>query len=60
MAHVLHIDKGKVIRARVDRATACYYDRSRRIVLVADTGDFAAAQAALDELRAHIDQREQG
>lgn len=38
-------------RARVDHATAVHYPGSRRIVLVADRGDFAAAQAALDELR---------
>lgn len=43
-----------VIRARVDRATACFYPASQRIILVADKSDFAAAQAALDELRAHL------
>ena len=51
---MLRIENGKVVRARVDGATACHYDRSRRIVLVADKGDFDAAQQALDELRAHF------
>ncbi|MGU3650655.1 hypothetical protein [Mycolicibacterium sp. A43C] len=51
---MLHIEKGKVVRARVDRATACFYESSRRVVLIADGGDFTAAQAALDELRTHI------
>ena len=39
---------------RVDRATACYYPDSHRVVLIADRGDFDAAQAALDELRDHL------
>ena len=43
-----------VIRARVDRATACFYPASKRIILVADKSDFDAAQAALDELRTYI------
>ena len=43
-----------VVRARVDRATACYYPGSHRVVLVADKGDLDAAEAALAELRAHL------
>lgn len=43
-----------VVRARVDRATACYYPTSHRVVLVADKGDLDAAEAALAELRAHL------
>ncbi|QWY84412.1 hypothetical protein SEA_KNOCKER_70 [Mycobacterium phage Knocker] len=43
-----------VVRARVDRATACYYPGSHRVVLVADKGDIDAAQAALTELRDHL------
>jgi hypothetical protein len=39
------------VRARVDRATACYYPGSHRVVLVADKGDLDAAEAALAELR---------
>lgn len=42
-----------VIRARVDRATACYYPDSQRVVLVADKADFPAALDALTELRDH-------
>ncbi|WP_267294081.1 hypothetical protein [Mycobacterium hackensackense] len=53
---MLSIERGKVVRARVDRATACMYAKSHRIVLVADGGDFDAAQAALDELRQHVAQ----
>ena len=52
---MLHIERGKVVRARVDRATAGFYEGSQRIVMIADSADFAAAQAALDELRAHIE-----
>ncbi len=43
-----------VVRARVDRATACYYPGSHRVVLVADKGDLDAAEAALAELRAYL------
>lgn len=43
-----------VTRSRVDRATACYYPDSRRVVVVADRGDFEAALEAVEELRAHI------
>jgi len=39
-----------ITRARVDRATACHYRDSRRIVVVADEGDFGAALEALIEL----------
>ena len=41
-----------ITRSRVDRATACHYADSDRIVVVADKGDFAAAQQALTELAA--------
>lgn len=54
---MLHIENGKVVRARVDRATACFYEGTRRIVMIADAADFEAGQAALDELRAHIEGR---
>lgn len=40
-----------VVRSRVDRATACWYPSSQRIVLIADRGDIDAAQTALTELR---------
>lgn len=43
-----------VVRARQDRATACYYPGSHRIVLVADKGDIDAAFSALTELRDHL------
>lgn len=43
-----------VVRARVDRATACYYPGSHRVVVVADKGDIDAATAAIAELRAHL------
>lgn len=43
-----------VTRSRVDRATACYYPDSKRVVLIADRADFAAAEEALAELRAHL------
>ncbi|MCV7208390.1 hypothetical protein [Mycolicibacterium canariasense] len=59
MIDVLSIERGRVARARVDRATACLYARSNRIVLVADGGDFDAAQAALDELRAHAERKDE-
>ncbi|QJD51369.1 hypothetical protein SEA_RAWRGERTHAT_66 [Mycobacterium phage RawrgerThat] len=42
-----------ITRARVDRATACYYPDSQRVVLVADKADFGAALRALTELRDH-------
>lgn len=47
-----------ITRARVDRATACHYRDSGRIVIVADRGDFAAAQEALEKLRAVVDSGE--
>ena len=47
-------DRRKVVRSRVDSATACYYPGSHRVVLVADRGDFTAAEAALAELRNHL------
>lgn len=43
-----------VIRARVDRATACYYPDSQRVVLVADKADFPAALDALTELTLEV------
>lgn len=43
-----------ITRARVDRATACHYRDSGRVVVVADKGDFAAAQQALDLLRDQV------
>ncbi|QHB37377.1 hypothetical protein I5G58_gp075 [Mycobacterium phage BirdsNest] len=43
-----------VTRSRVDRATACYYPDSKRVVVVADRADFAAAEQAIRELRDHI------
>lgn len=52
---VEHVQGAKpVVRARVDRATACYYPGSHRVVLVADRGDIDAAAAALAELRAYL------
>ena len=48
------------VRARVDRATACYYPGSHRVVLVADKGDIDAAFAALTELRDHLAERGRG
>lgn len=45
-----HGAKGST-RARVDRATAVHYDESGRIVIIADKGDFSAAEDALRELR---------
>ncbi len=42
---------GKVVRSRVDNATASYYPGHNRVVLVADRADFAAAETALRELR---------
>ena len=44
----------KVARSRVGAATACYYPSSKRVVVVADRGDFADAEAAVRELRAHV------
>ncbi|APQ42328.1 hypothetical protein PBI_RICH_69 [Mycobacterium phage Rich] len=41
-----------IIRARVDRATACHYRDSGRIIVVADKNDFEAAALALAELTA--------
>ncbi|AKF14331.1 hypothetical protein SEA_VINCENZO_69 [Mycobacterium phage Vincenzo] len=43
-----------ITRSRVDQATACYYARSRRVIVVADKGDFSAAMRALTELRDHV------
>lgn len=43
-----------VTRARVGGATACYYHNSRRVVLVADGANFAAAVAALGELALEV------
>jgi hypothetical protein len=43
-----------ITRARVDRATACHYRESGRIVVVADAGDFEAAATALAELEAEV------
>jgi len=54
----LNLDSGgRVIRARVDRATACRYEKSGRIILVADNGDFDAAQDALDKLRSEVERK---
>lgn len=56
---VIDVDNSQVVRAQVDRATACFYPGNRsRIVIVADAADFGAAQAALEELRAHSDRGE--
>ena len=41
----------QVVRSRVDQATASYFPRSRRVVLVADQDNFVAALEALTELR---------
>lgn len=46
-----------ITRARVDRATACHYRDSDRIVVVADAGDFEAAALALAELEAEVNRR---
>lgn len=43
-----------VIRSRVDRATACYYPVSKRVVIIADRQDFRAAEEALAELRSYV------
>ena len=43
-----------ITRARVDRATACHYAESGRIIVVADKGDFDAAADALAELTAKL------
>jgi hypothetical protein len=43
-----------ITRARVDRATACHYRESGRIIVVADAGDFEAAALALAELEAEV------
>lgn len=43
-----------VTRARVDRATACYYPDSQRVVLVADRAGFSAALDALTELTLEV------
>lgn len=43
-----------VTRARVDRATACYYPDSQRVVLVADKASFRDALEALQELYDHV------
>lgn len=40
-----------VVRAREGEATASYYTRSRRVVLIADNGHFADALAAVTALR---------
>ncbi|URC18177.1 hypothetical protein SEA_ZENTENO07_76 [Mycobacterium phage Zenteno07] len=52
----IETDRGArpVVRSRVDRATACYYPGSHRVVLIADRGDFEAAEEALSELREHL------
>ncbi|AYB70609.1 hypothetical protein SEA_SERENDIPITOUS_68 [Mycobacterium phage Serendipitous] len=43
-----------ITRARVDRATACHYRDSGRIIVVADKGDFEAAAMALAELACKV------
>ena len=51
-----------VTRARVDRATACFYPDSQRIIVVADRTNFEAAFSALTELAGAVltdDQLEQ-
>lgn len=40
-----------VARARVGQATASFYQRHRRITVVADDGSFADAIAAVEALR---------
>lgn len=49
-----------ITRARVDRATACHYRDSGRIIVVADKGDFEAAAMALAELTAKCAPEETG
>jgi hypothetical protein len=44
-----------ITRARVDRATACHYRETGRIIVVADAGDFEAAASALAELTAQVE-----
>lgn len=44
-----------ITRARVDRATACHYRESGKVIVVADRGDFAAAEEALRALRAAVE-----
>lgn len=44
-------DFQKVVRSRVADATASYFPRSKRVVLVADRNNFGAAFEALTELR---------
>jgi len=44
-------DFQQVVRSRVADATASYFPRSKRIVLVADRNNFGAAFEALTELR---------
>ena len=48
-----------ITRARVDRATACHYRDSGRIIVVADKGDFDAAAEALAELTARLQPAEE-
>ncbi|AHJ88365.1 hypothetical protein CG91_gp065 [Mycobacterium phage 39HC] len=51
---VIDVDNSQVIRAQVDRATACFYPGNKnRIVVVADAADFRAAIQALTDLRDH-------
>ena len=53
---VIDVDNSQVVRARVDRATACFYPGNKnRIVVVADGADFEAATEALAALRAHVE-----
>ncbi|AGT12969.1 hypothetical protein KAYACHO_65 [Mycobacterium phage KayaCho] len=53
---VIDVDNSQVVRAQVDRATACFYPGNKnRVVVVADAADFGAAIAALEELRAHAE-----
>lgn len=53
MAEIVKVQPG-IVRAREGKASATYYTDSRRIVVVADSGHFADALAAVTALRDEV------
>lgn len=49
-----------ITRVRRDRATACHYRDTGRIIVVADKGDFDAAISALAELARKVEETHDG
>lgn len=49
----VEVQPNGIVRSRVNRAVACFYPGSKRIVIVADNADFHSVQSALADLAFH-------